>query len=128
MLISPAQDKLCYAMQLYFKNSEKVSNHITELKGLIVGLRAAVALGVRRLTIRGDSQLLINFSNKEYKPKDMHMEAYVEEVCKIEKRLLGLELHNVRRGANKETDDIAKRASRCEHQRPGIFKERLFKP
>ena len=40
---------------------------------------------MRRLTIKGDSQLLVNFSNKAYKPKDEHMEAYLEEVCKIEK-------------------------------------------
>ena len=50
---------------------------------------------MRRLTIKGDSQLLVNFSNKAYKPKDKHMEAYVEEVHKIEKRFLGLELQHV---------------------------------
>ena len=47
---------------------------------------------MRHLSIRGDSQLLINFSNKEYIPKDKHMEAYMEEVRKMEKRFLGLEL------------------------------------
>ncbi|SPT17132.1 unnamed protein product [Triticum aestivum] len=31
--------------------------------------------GVRRLTIKGKSQLLVNFSNKVYEPKDEHMEA-----------------------------------------------------
>ena len=69
------------------------------------------ALGVKCLTIKGDSQLLVNFSNKEYTPKDEHMEAYLEEVCKMEKRFLGLELQHVPRGSNKEADDIAKRAS-----------------
>ena len=39
------------------------------------------------------------------------MEAYLEEVRKIEKLLLGLELQHVPRGTNKEADDIAKRAS-----------------
>ena len=72
-------------MQLCFKHGEKVSNNIVEYKGLIVDLRAAAALGVKRLTIKGDSQILVNFSNKEYKPKDEHMEAYLEEVHKIEK-------------------------------------------
>ena len=50
---------------------------------------------MKHLTIRGDSQLLVNFSNKAYKPKDEHMEAYLEEVRKIEKRFLGLELQHV---------------------------------
>ena len=52
---------------------------------MIAGLRAAVALGVKHLIIKGDSQLLVNFSNKEYKPKDECMEANLEEVHKIEK-------------------------------------------
>ena len=79
-------------MQLCFKHGKKVSNNIAEYEVLIAGPKAAAALGVRRLTIRGDSQLLINFSNKEYTPKDEYMEEYLEEVCKIEKRYSGLEL------------------------------------
>jgi hypothetical protein len=94
---------------------------------LITGLRAAAALGVKCLTIKGDSQLLVNFSNKEYKLKDEHMETYLEEVRKIEKRFLGLELQHVPHGMNKEADDIAKRESRREPQKPGVFEERLFK-
>ena len=60
-------------MQLCFQQGEKVSNNIAVFQGLIAGLRIAVALGVRRLTIKGDSQLLVNFSNKVYEPKDEHM-------------------------------------------------------
>ena len=92
VLISRTQDKLYYTMQLYFQHDEKVSNNLAEFEGLIARLKAAVALGVRCLTIRGDSQLLVNFSNKKYTPKDEHMEAYLEEVRKMEKRFLGLEL------------------------------------
>ena len=80
------------------------------------------------LTVRGDSQLLINFSNKVYEPKDEHMEAYLAEVRKMEKQFLGLEVQHVPRGTNQEADDIAKRASRRLPQEPGIFEERLFKP
>ena len=99
-------------MQLYFQQGEKVSNNIAEYEGLIAGLKAAAALGVKRLTIKGDSQLLVNFSNKVYETRDEHMEAYLEEVHKMEKQFMGLELQHVPRGTNKEADDIAKRASR----------------
>ena len=85
MLISPAKDKPYYAVQLFFQQGEKVSNNIAKYEGLLTGLRAAAALGVKRLTFWGDSQLLINFSNKECTRKDEHMEAYLEEVCKMEK-------------------------------------------
>lgn len=85
MLISPTQDKLYYTMQLCFQHGEKVSNNIAEYECLIAGLKAAAALAGRHLTIRGNSQLPVNFSNKVYKPKDEHMEGYLEEVRKIEK-------------------------------------------
>ena len=111
--------KLCYAVQLCFQQGEKVSNNIAEFEGLLAGIRAAVALGVKHLTIKGDSQLLVNFSKKEYTPKDEHMEVYLEEVRKMEKRFMGVELQHVARGTNKEADDIAKRASRRLPQEPG---------
>ena len=128
VLTSPTRDKLYYAVQLCFKHDDKVSNNIAEYEGLIAGLKAAIALGVKRITIKGDSQLLVNFSNKSYKPKDEHMAAYLEEVRRLEKRFLGMELQHVPRGDNKEADDIAKRASRREPQRPGVFEERLLRP
>ena len=78
-------------MQLCFQHGEKVSNNIAEYEGLIASLKAAVDLGARRLTIKGDSQLPINFSNKVYEPKYEHMEAYLAEVCKMEKQFSGLE-------------------------------------
>ena len=128
MLISPTQDKLYYVVQLCFQQGEKVSNNIAEYEGLIAGLKAAADLGVKRLTIKGDSQVLVNFSNKVYEPKDEHMEAYLAEVRRMEKQFWGLELQDVPRGTNQEADDIAKRASRRLPQEPGVFEERLFKP
>ena len=95
VLISPTQDKLYYAIQLCFQQGEKVSNNIAEYEGLIASLKAAAVLGVKRLVIKGDSQLLVNFSNKVYELKDEHMEAYLAEVRKMEKQFLGLELQHV---------------------------------
>ena len=69
-------------------------------------------MGVKCLIIKGGSQLLVNFSNKVYEPKDEHMEAYLAEVRKMEKQFLGLELQYVPRATNQEADDITKRASR----------------
>ena len=83
---------------------------------------------MKRLTVRGDSQLLVNFSNKVYEPKDEHMEAYLAELRKMEKQFLGLELQHVPRGTNMEADNITKRASRRLPQEPGVFEEQLFKP
>jgi hypothetical protein len=86
ILTSPSGDKLFYAVQLYFKPEHKVSNNIAEYEGLLAGLRAAYTLGMKRLIVKGDSQLVKNFSNKSYTPKDEHIEAYLEEHQKMEKR------------------------------------------
>nr|XP_020195785.1 uncharacterized protein LOC109781607 [Aegilops tauschii subsp. strangulata] len=67
VLVYPAKDKLYYTMQLYLQHGEKVSNNIVEYEGLIAGLKAVAALGVKRLTIKGDSELIVNFSNKDYR-------------------------------------------------------------
>ena len=83
VLTSPTGDKLYYAVQLCFKDNDKVSNNIAEYEGLIAGLKAAIALGIKRILIKGDSQLLVNFSNKSYTPKDTYMVAYLEEVRKL---------------------------------------------
>ena len=55
VLISPTQDKLYYVVQLCFQQGEKVSNNIVEYEGLIAGLKAVAALGVKHLTIKDDS-------------------------------------------------------------------------
>jgi ribonuclease HI len=111
ILTSPSGDKLFYTIQLYFKPGHKVSNNITKYEGLLAGLRAANALGIKCLVIKGDSQLVVNFSNKSYTPKDEHMVAYLEELRKMEKCFQGLELKHIPRGENMEADEIAKRAS-----------------
>ena len=54
VLTSPKGDKLYYAIQLCF-TMDKISNNIAEYEGLLTGLRAAIALGVKRLLIKGDS-------------------------------------------------------------------------
>jgi hypothetical protein len=85
-------------------------------------------LGIKRLIIKGDSQLVVNFSNKSYMPKDEHMAAYLEEHRKMEKRFQGLELKHIPHGENVEADEIAKRASHRLAQPAGVFEEHLFKP
>jgi ribonuclease HI len=128
VLTSPSRDKLFYAVQLCFKPEHKVSNNIAEYEGLLAGLRAVNALGIKHLVVKGDSQLVVNFSNKSYTPKDEHMVAYREEHQKMEKRCQGLELKHIPRGDNVERDEIAKCASHRLAQPAGVFEERLFKP
>jgi hypothetical protein len=85
-------------------------------------------LGIKRIIVKGDSQLIVNFSNNSYTPKDEDMAASLEEHQKMEKRFQGLELKHIPRGENVEADEIAKCASHRLVQPAGVFEERLFKP
>jgi ribonuclease HI len=55
VLIPPECDMLKYVIQIEFP----ATNNIAEYEGLVTGLRLAKELGIRRLLIRGDSQLVI---------------------------------------------------------------------
>jgi ribonuclease HI len=119
VLTSPSRDKLCYAIQLCFKQEHKVSNNIAEYEGLLAGLRVASALGIKRLIVKGDSQLGVNFSNKSYTPKDEHMAAYLEEDQKMEKRFQGLELKHI--DAWLMTSPLGTPRGRCDEYSSKIF-------
>ena len=45
---------------------EKATNNTAEYEGLLAGLRVIVELGIKKLIIRGDSQLVVRQVNKDY--------------------------------------------------------------
>ena len=45
-------------MQMHFPR-EEATNNIAEYEGLLAGLRIAIELGIKKLVIRGDSQLVV---------------------------------------------------------------------
>jgi ribonuclease HI len=74
-------------------------------------LRIAIELGVRRLDARGDSQLVIDQVMKNSHCRDRKMEAYCDEVRRLEDKFYGLELNHVARRYNDTADELAKIAS-----------------
>ena len=44
---------------------EEATNNIAEYEGLLVGLRIAAELGIKKLVIRGDSQFVVRQVNKD---------------------------------------------------------------
>ncbi len=53
-------------------------------------LRIAISLGIRRLIVHGDSQLVVNQVMKEWSCLDDNMTAYQQEVRKLEDKFDGL--------------------------------------
>ena len=101
-------------------------NNTTEYKGLLAGLRIAADLGVKKLIVRGDSQLVVRQVNKDY--QSPLMEAYVDEVRKLEERFDGIQAEHVPRVENDIADYLSKRAAFKLPVEPGTFVLRLTQP
>jgi ribonuclease HI len=56
LFISPLGEHMRYAVRLHFP----ASNNMAEYEALLCGLRIAVETGIKRLDVRGDSQLVID--------------------------------------------------------------------
>ena len=65
LLIAPTGEHLKYVVQMHFPR-EKSTNNMAEYEGLLTGLRIVADLGIKKLIIRGDSQLLVKQVNKDY--------------------------------------------------------------
>src|SRR3989337_3046662 len=85
---------------------EEATNNTAEYEGLLTGLRIATELGIKKLIIRGDSQLVVRQVNKDY--QSPLMEAYIEEVRKLEERFDGLQTKHVPRAENSIADYLFK--------------------
>jgi ribonuclease HI len=88
VLIPPEGDMLKYAIQIDFF----ATNNIAEYEGLVIGLQLAKGLGIRRLLIRGDSQLMDKQVQKEYGCNDDKLADYLAEVRRMEKFFDGFEV------------------------------------
>jgi ribonuclease HI len=124
ILTSPTRDVLKYVVRLDFR----ATNNMAEYEGLLVGLRAAAEMGIRRLLVLGDSQLVVNQISKEYQCTDPQMEAYVREARRVDRHFDGLELRHVPRRDNAIADELSRIASARAPVPPGTFEERLARP
>jgi hypothetical protein len=91
-------------------------------------LRIAIELGVRRLDALGDSQLVIDQVMKKSHCRDPKMEAYCDEVRRLEDKFYGLELNHIARRYNETADELAKIASGRTTVPPDVFSWDLHQP
>ena len=85
-----------YMVRLHFP----FSNNVAEYEALINVLRIAIELGIQRLDIRGDSQLVVNQVMKESSCHNTKMATYCREVRWLEDKFDGLELNHIPRHLN----------------------------
>jgi ribonuclease HI len=125
LLVAPIGEHVKYVIQMHFPR-ESSTNNTTEYEGLLAGLRIAADLGIKKLIIRGDSQLVIWQVNKNY--QSPLMQAYVDEVRKMEERFDGLQMKHIPRAENSTADDLSKCAALKLPVEPGTFVLHLTQP
>jgi ribonuclease HI/transposase InsO family protein len=124
LFVSPLGKHLRYVISLHFP----ASNNVAEYEALVNGLRIAIELRVRCLDARGDSQLVISQVMKNSHYRDRRMEAYCDEVRRLEDKFYGLELNHIARWYNETADELAKIASRRMMVPLDVFSRDLHQP
>jgi ribonuclease HI len=124
LFISPLGKHLRYVLRLHFP----ASNNVAEYEALVNGLRIAIELGVRRLDACGDSQLVIDQVMKNSHCRDRKMEAYCDEVQRLEDKFYGLELNHIARRYNETADELAKIAPGRTTVPPDVFSRDIHQP
>jgi ribonuclease HI len=124
LFISPLGEHMRYAVRLHFP----ASNNMAEYETLLYGLKIAIEIGVKRLDIRGDSQLVIDQVMKNASCHDDKMEAYCKAVRALEDKFYGIELNHVPRRYNEEADELAKIASGRITVPPNVFGRDVAQP
>jgi ribonuclease HI len=104
LFVSPLGEHMRYAVRLYFP----ASNNMAEYEALLCGLKIAIEIGVKRLDVRGDSQLVIDQVMKNASCHDDKMEAYCKAARALADKFYGIELNHVPRWYNEEADELAK--------------------
>jgi ribonuclease HI len=117
LFVSPLGEHMRYAVRLHFPSS----NNMAEYEALLCGLKITIEIGVKRLDVRGDSQLVIDQVMKNASCHDDKMEAYCKAVRALEDKFYGIELNHVPRRYNEEADELAKIASGRITVRPNVF-------
>ncbi|CAN6371543.1 unnamed protein product [Urochloa humidicola] len=77
VFVLPLGVQMKYAIRLYFN----ASNNVAEYEALINGLRIAIELGIRRLEVCSDSQLVVDQVMKESDYRSDIVATYCLEVC-----------------------------------------------
>jgi ribonuclease HI len=124
LFISPRGEQLKYVLQILWE----VSNNEAEYEALLRGLHLAISLGIKRLLVYGNLLLVVQQVNKEWVCNKETMDAYVQEVRKLENKFSGLEVHHVVQEHNIGADILSKIGSIRPQVLVGVFIQELKQP
>jgi ribonuclease HI len=107
VLVAPSKVRTCYASRLDFN----CTNNVAEYKALLLGLQKLKAMGIRRVILKTDSQVISGHIDKSSKARDPKLEKYLDTVRRLEASFEGFSVKNIPRGENEHADLLAKSAA-----------------
>uniref|UniRef100_A0A2N9INV2 Uncharacterized protein n=1 Tax=Fagus sylvatica TaxID=28930 RepID=A0A2N9INV2_FAGSY len=107
ILVSPEKDKFEYAIQLRFR----ATNNEAEYEALLAGLKLSKKMGVKNLTVKSDSQLVVGQIKGEYEAREDRMKKYLKVVQTLLPHFKKVEFVQIPREENVDADRLARLAS-----------------
>ena len=80
------------------------TNNVAEYNGLIIGLEKALELGLKNLTVCGDSNLVVNQVNGRWQVKNNRLRVLCDRAKQLIKQFDRIEINWVRRNQNQLAD------------------------
>ena len=106
IMIKAGEDKI---RELY-KYIGQTTNNIAEYTALVYGLQEALILGLRKVVVFSDSELLVKQLIGEYKVKNSNLKSYYDQFLHLKTGFDSLEIKQIAREQNKESDKLANQA------------------
>ncbi len=88
----------------------EATNNVAEYRGLLLGLKVARNLGIRKLQVYSDSELLVRQINGSYRVKQPHLQVLWQEAQQELKRFEAYKVTHVPREMNQQADRLANQA------------------
>jgi ribonuclease HI len=108
VFISPTQEVIPMSYKLEFDTT----NNISEYEALLLGLKAAKDMGIDKLSVFGDSELIIHQIKNIYQTKQQRLKKYRNEVWDyVDNFFLAFNITFVHRNLNQQADSLALAAS-----------------
>ena len=94
-----------YSKTLFVGNNE--TNNVAEYNGLIIGLELAIFNGIKELSVKGDSLLVIKQMKREYKVKNKNLKILFERAKQLSLQFDKITFEHIYRENNQRADELS---------------------
>lgn len=91
-------------------HNEAATNNLAEYLGLLCGLKCARSLGIERLIVEGDSQLIVRQLTGKYQCREESLKKFFNASKEVAKDFKYFEIRHIPRAENKRADWLANHA------------------